>query len=62
MRFLLVVDHSQLAKAIFDQLSSDSHIVDHARLLSDAAAYVETTTYDMILLDIMLLMEMVVTF
>lgn len=61
MRFLLVVDHSQLAKAIFDQLSSDGHIVDHARLLSDAA-YVETTTYDMILLDIMLLMEMFVTF
>ena len=30
MRFLLVEDNEQLAKAICDRLSLDSHIVDHA--------------------------------
>ena len=54
MRFLLVEDNDQLAKAICDRLSLDSHIVDHAGNLSLASDYVATTIYDMILLDIML--------
>lgn len=54
MRFLLVEDNEQLAKAICDRLSLDSHIVDHASNLSLASDYVATTSYDMILLDIML--------
>ena len=54
MRFLLVEDNEQLAKAICDRLSLDRHIVDHAESLSIASDYVATTAYDMILLDIML--------
>ena len=54
MRFLLVEDNDQLAKAICDRLSLDSHIVDRAGNLSLASDYVATTSYDMILLDIML--------
>ena len=54
MRFLLVEDNDQLAKAICDRLSLDGHIVDHAESLSMASDYVATTDYDMILLDIML--------
>ena len=54
MRFLLVEDNEQLAKAICDRLSLDSHIVYHASNLSLASDYVATTSYDMILLDIML--------
>ena len=54
MRFLLVEDNEQLAKAICDRLSLDSHIVDHAGNLSLASEHVAATTYDLILLDIML--------
>ena len=54
MRFLLIEDNDQLAKAICDRLSLDGHIVDHAERLSMAFDYVATTAYDMILLDIML--------
>ena len=54
MRFLLIEDNDQLAKAICDRLSLDGHIVDHAERLSMAFDYVATTDYDMILLDIML--------
>ena len=54
MRFLLVEDNGQLAKAICDRLSLDSHIVDHAGNLSLASEHVAATTYDLILLDIML--------
>ncbi|SLN71158.1 Transcriptional regulatory protein tctD [Falsiruegeria litorea R37] len=54
MRFLLVEDNEQLARAILDRLSIEGHVVDHAPCLEDATAFKGTTAYDLILLDIML--------
>ena len=54
MRFLLVEDNIQLAKAICSHLLLDGHVVDHADRLSTTADFLATTAYDMILLDIML--------
>ena len=54
MRFLLIEDNIQLAKAICDHLLSDGHVADHAECLSVADDFLATTSYDMILLDIML--------
>ena len=54
MRFLLVEDNIQLAKAICSHLLLDGHVVDHADRLSTTRDYLATTAYDMILLDIML--------
>lgn len=54
MKFLLVEDNQELAHAVISRMSLDGHVVDHAANLSDAAAFVETGDYDLILLDIML--------
>ena len=54
MRFLLIEDNAPLAAAVVDRLSLDGHVVDHAGDLETARDYVATTSYDMILLDIML--------
>ena len=54
MRYLLVEDNNQLAQTIADRLSLDGHAVDHAGELAEARAFVATTVYDLILLDIML--------
>lgn len=54
MRFLLVEDNLQLAEAVVDRLMLDGHVVDHAADLATAKDYTATTTYDLILLDIML--------
>ncbi|PIB26065.1 DNA-binding response regulator [Amylibacter kogurei] len=54
MRFLLVEDNAQLAKAVSDRFALDGHAVDHAADLGDAQAFIETTDYELILLDIML--------
>jgi len=54
MRFLLIEDNAQLARAVCERFALDGHAVDHASALADAAAYVDTTRYDLILLDIML--------
>lgn len=54
MRFLLIEDNAQLAKAVVDRLGLDGHVVDHAADLQTAWDYVATTGYDLILLDIML--------
>jgi len=54
MRFLLIEDTVDLAKAVVDRLSLDGHVVDHAADLGTAWEYVATTSYDLILLDIML--------
>jgi len=54
MRYLLVEDNQKLAEAVLARLSLDGHVVDHAPTLEEAAHYVSTTTYDLILLDIML--------
>lgn len=54
MKFLLVEDNAELAKAILSRMKFDGHVVDHADKLSDAIAFSETGEYDLILLDIML--------
>ncbi|MEO9896227.1 MAG: response regulator transcription factor [Paracoccaceae bacterium] len=54
MRFLLVEDNLNLASATADRLSLDGHVVDHAPDLETAKDYVGTTSYDLVLLDIML--------
>ena len=54
MRFLLIEDNVQLAKAICDHLQSDGHVADHAECLAVADDFLATTSYEMILLDIML--------
>lgn len=54
MRFLLIEDNVKLARAVSDRLGLDGHVVDHAEDLETAQAFTATTSYDMILLDIML--------
>jgi len=54
MRFLLIEDNAPLASAVVDRLSLDGHVVDHAGDLETAKDFAATTSYDMILLDIML--------
>ncbi|SHH80069.1 response regulator transcription factor [Cognatishimia maritima] len=54
MKFLLIEDNRDLASAIISRMRLDGHVIDHAEKLSDAAAFVETGEYDLILLDIML--------
>ncbi|MGR3614874.1 MAG: response regulator transcription factor [Paracoccaceae bacterium] len=54
MRYLLVEDNAQLASAVLDRLSLDGHVVDHAPDLESAWDFIATTSYDLILLDIML--------
>ncbi|MDD9716699.1 response regulator transcription factor [Dinoroseobacter sp. PD6] len=54
MRFLLIEDHAPLARAVVDRLSLDGHVVDHADSMTEAWDFMATTSYDLILLDIML--------
>lgn len=54
MKFLLVEDNPDLANAIVSRMRLDGHVIDHASKLSDAAAFIATGEYDLILLDIML--------
>lgn len=54
MKFLLVEDNEDLANAVASRLRLDGHVIDHADKLEDAAAFVATGDYDLILLDIML--------
>ncbi|TCL09891.1 winged helix family two component transcriptional regulator [Shimia isoporae] len=54
MRFLLIEDTETLAQAVVDRMSLDGHVVDHAADLGTAWEFVATTSYDLILLDIML--------
>jgi len=54
MRFLLVEDNEQLARAIVDRLGLDGHAVDHAPDLETAGSSMGVADYDLILLDIML--------
>jgi two-component system response regulator TctD len=54
MRFLLIEDNKQLAKAVSDRFILDGHAVDLAGDLATAEAFVQCTGYDLILLDIML--------
>jgi two-component system response regulator TctD len=54
MKFLLVEDNQDLANAILSRMEMSGHVIDHAPTLEDAAAFVATGQYDLILLDIML--------
>lgn len=54
MRFLLVEDNAKLAEAVVDRLLLDGHVVDHAPDLQTAQDFTATTSYELILLDIML--------
>ncbi len=54
MRYLFVEDNVELAEAVVQRLTMDGHAVDHAGDLETAAAYLEATEYDLILLDVML--------
>lgn len=54
MRFLLVEDNSDLAQSVSERLTLDGHAVDCAVNLAEAHACLSNTTYDLILLDIML--------
>ncbi|MDY7220136.1 response regulator transcription factor [Denitrificimonas sp. JX-1] len=54
MRVLLVEDTLGLGEAVRDQISDDGHAVDWVQTLSQAQASVQSTQYDLILLDLML--------
>lgn len=54
MKFLLVEDNMDLAKAICARMHLDGHTIDHAGRIDDAIAFSQTGDYDLILLDIML--------
>lgn len=54
MRYLLVEDNQELAEAVVNRLALDGHAVDHAASLAEAEDCLAATTYDLILLDVML--------
>nr|WP_111298010.1 response regulator transcription factor [Paracoccus saliphilus] len=54
MRFLLVEDSNELARAVASRLAMEGHGVDHAATLEDARHFLESAPYDLILLDISL--------
>lgn len=54
MRFLLVEDNDDLARAVAARLAADGHGVDRAATLAEASDCVIGAPYDMILLDISL--------
>lgn len=54
MRFLLVEDNADLARALIGRFALAGHVVDHAASLDAAEAATRTVSYDLILLDIML--------
>lgn len=54
MKFLLIEDNLELARATASRLKIDGHVVDHAETIEDAITFSDTSEYDMVLLDIML--------
>ncbi|NJM84579.1 MAG: response regulator transcription factor [Tabrizicola sp.] len=54
MRFLLIEDTADLARALKDVLALDGHAVDWVATMTGADDCLATTTYDLILLDITL--------
>ncbi|WP_449287000.1 response regulator [Marinobacter sp. PE14] len=54
MRVLLVEDTAGLGEAVRDQITDDGHAVDWVQTLGFADGSVQTTAYDLILLDLML--------
>ncbi|PZO67407.1 MAG: DNA-binding response regulator [Paracoccus denitrificans] len=54
MRILLVEDDDDLGAAVRDRVGAHGHVVDWMLTMADAQACVETVSYDLILLDMML--------
>ena len=54
MRVLLIEDTTGLGEAVRDQIRDDGHAVDWVQSLSFAEACVKATSYNLILLDLML--------
>lgn len=54
MRVLLIEDTTGLGEAVRDQIAEDGHAVDWVQNLKFAETSVKTTTYNLILLDLML--------
>ncbi|HNB25691.1 MAG TPA: response regulator transcription factor [Alphaproteobacteria bacterium] len=54
MRVLLVEDDPGLGAAVRDHVAAEGHTIDWARRLDEAADYLRTISYDLILLDLML--------
>ena len=54
MRFLLIEDNDELARAVADRLALDGHAVDIARDLATVEDCMAGASYDLVLLDIML--------
>ena len=44
MKYLLVEDNIELARAICSRMSLDGHLVDHAALISEAVDYANAGT------------------
>lgn len=54
MKFLLVEDNPELAKAICERIQIDGHVVDHVDKIADAIDIFARYEYDLVLLDMML--------
>ena len=54
MRFLLIEDNKDLSSAVSERLRLDGHVIDEAGNLESANDYLSVSSYDLILLDIML--------
>lgn len=54
MRILLIEDDRGLGAAVRDQISAEGHTPDWVETLADAGACMDTVSYDLVLLDLML--------
>lgn len=54
MRVLLIEDNVGLGQAVHDQIADDGHAVDWVQRLDHAQLSVRSTTYDLVLLDLIL--------
>ncbi len=54
MRVLLIEDTAELGQAVREQIADDGHAVDWVQRLDHAELSVQSTAYDLILLDLML--------
>jgi two-component system, OmpR family, response regulator len=54
VRILLVEDDPGIGSALREQIVAEGHTVDWVDVLADAGACIDTVTYDLVLLDLML--------
>lgn len=54
MRILLIEDTAELGQAVREQIADDGHAVDWVQRLDHAELSIQSTAYDLILLDLML--------